>query len=225
MNPDQNYQAPITPPTPPTVVMPPVQQAPIVPPATDPGRGLAIAGIVLAFFFQLLGLILSIVAHNKSKNAGFKNTIATVGIVLNSVFLALSLILAPILLTIIFTASSGIQDRAKANLDKSIAFNVVKKSETYFVLTDKYPTTVTDYESSTESSLTDLTESGLELAQSPLTSGVAISADDNSTTTIVELYECGGTGNKVGYWDYDINRTQYVFAGSSTEDSECTLIY
>lgn len=57
----------------------PVSEAPK--PTEDPGKNLAIIGLVLAFIFALVGLILCIVARNKSQSAGFTNTIATVGIV------------------------------------------------------------------------------------------------------------------------------------------------
>lgn len=59
------------------------------PAASKPGSGLAIAGIIIDFFIPLLGLILSIVAKVQSKNAGVKNTAATVGIVLGIVFIVL----------------------------------------------------------------------------------------------------------------------------------------
>lgn len=51
--------------------------------AVDPGKGLGIAALVLAFFIQLVGLILGIVALSKSKKAGFKNAPAVWGIILS----------------------------------------------------------------------------------------------------------------------------------------------
>ena len=59
-----------------------------------PGKTLGIVGLVLAFLFPLLGLILSIVARVQSKNAGVKNTPATVGIVLSIIFLVVGAIVA-----------------------------------------------------------------------------------------------------------------------------------
>ena len=59
-----------------------------------PGKTLGIVGLVLAFLFPLLGLILSIVASNQSKAAGVPNTTAKVGIILSIVFLVLGLIIS-----------------------------------------------------------------------------------------------------------------------------------
>jgi hypothetical protein len=75
--------------------------APVPAPApagTDyPGKTLGIVGLILTFVFTLVGLILSIVAFNQSKAAGFKNTPAKVGIILGIVFLVLGVIFAIVL--------------------------------------------------------------------------------------------------------------------------------
>jgi len=70
--------------------------APVPAPAgTDyPGKTLGIVGLILTFLFTLVGLILSIVAFNQSKAAGFKNTPAKVGIILGIVFIVLGIIVA-----------------------------------------------------------------------------------------------------------------------------------
>ena len=63
------------------------------PPGADyPGKTLGIVGLILAFVMQLAGLICCIIALNQSKRAGYKNTPAFVGLILNIVFIALSLI-------------------------------------------------------------------------------------------------------------------------------------
>lgn len=61
--------------------------------AEDPGKTLAIVGLVFAFIFALIGLVLCIVARNKSEKAGFKNNIATVGIVVAIINMILGVIL------------------------------------------------------------------------------------------------------------------------------------
>jgi len=54
---------------------------PVGPAGDDPGKTLGIIGFIFAFVgLQLIGLILSIIGHNKSHKAGFKNTLAVVGI-------------------------------------------------------------------------------------------------------------------------------------------------
>ncbi len=50
----------------------------------DPGKTLGIVGLILSFFTALIGLIISAVALNKSKKAGFKNTPALVGIIIGA---------------------------------------------------------------------------------------------------------------------------------------------
>jgi hypothetical protein len=55
-------------------------------PAENPGKTLGIVGLILAFFFQLPALIVSIIGLNKSKKAGFKNGPALAGIILSIVF-------------------------------------------------------------------------------------------------------------------------------------------
>lgn len=83
---------------------PPVSAAPVAAstaPGSYPGKGLGIAGFILAFVgAQVVGLILCIVGYRQSKKAGFKNTLAFVGIILNSVFLALAIILIPVIMAV-----------------------------------------------------------------------------------------------------------------------------
>ena len=61
-------------------------------PAQDPGRTLGIVGLVLAIFCNLIGLVVSIIAFNKSKAAGFKNNIALAGIVVGAVLFVIGII-------------------------------------------------------------------------------------------------------------------------------------
>lgn len=80
-------------PAPGAVPAPPAPPAP-APAASEPGKGLGIAGLVLAFFIPLVGLILSIIARSQSKKAGVPNTPATVGLILSIVFLVIGIIVA-----------------------------------------------------------------------------------------------------------------------------------
>jgi hypothetical protein len=56
-------------------------------PATVPGKTLGIVALIVTFFVSLLGIILGFVARSQSKSAGFKNTPATIAIVLGFIFL------------------------------------------------------------------------------------------------------------------------------------------
>ena len=57
--------------------------------AVDPGKTLGIVGLVLAFLVAPVGLIISIIARVKSKAAGFKNGLATAGIIVSIVVMVL----------------------------------------------------------------------------------------------------------------------------------------
>lgn len=56
------------------------------PAGVNPGKGLGIAAFIFAFFIQLVGLILGIVAVVKSRKAGFKNPLGVWAIILSIVF-------------------------------------------------------------------------------------------------------------------------------------------
>lgn len=64
------------------------------PAAQDPGRTLGIVGLVLAFFCNLVGLVISIIAYNRSKAAGFNNGIAKAGIIVGAVLTAIGLLVS-----------------------------------------------------------------------------------------------------------------------------------
>jgi hypothetical protein len=66
-------------------------------PAVIPGKTLGIVALILAILpFQLIGLILGIVANNQSKAAGYKNTVAKAAIIISIVLMVLGLIIGVI---------------------------------------------------------------------------------------------------------------------------------
>ena len=65
---------------PPAPFYPPVQT-----PAQDPGRTLGVVGLILSVVASAIGLVVSIVAHTRSKRAGFRNTAAKAGIIVGSI--------------------------------------------------------------------------------------------------------------------------------------------
>lgn len=73
------------------------------PTADDPGKLLGILSVVAPFVsLGVVGIILGIIGRKKSKAAGFKGTLATVGIVLSSISIVIG-----ILLIILFAAAIG----------------------------------------------------------------------------------------------------------------------
>ena len=206
--------APFT--TPPVTPQPPEQQ-PIAPQppasqpptALDPGKTLGIVGFIMAFIgLQLVGLILSIVGFNKSKNAGFKNSLAFVGIILNGVFLALAIIIIPIIVLSIFVSYNGISERANTSAAQSSAAQVAKNAELYAADNGTYPTTF--------SQISNKVGSGITFSKKAITS-------EPPYVSTVEFSTCGTSGNKIGYWDYQQKTTLYTYAGTASKSSTCTI--
>jgi hypothetical protein len=182
----------------------------------DPGKGLGIAGFILAFFFPFIGIILSIVGYVKSKRAGFKNGLALAGIILNSVFLVLGTV---ILALVTMVAYAGIQQRANTASAATTASGVVKMAEVYNAengeyngesVTARYPKAYADIAATVQNTT---------LATSAMTGAPA---DANT----VEFYACGDqTGNKVGYWNFREDTVNYIYAGDASADStDCKLV-
>ena len=65
-----------------------------------PGKTLGVVGLIVAIFFNLIGLIISAIALSQSKKAGYKNTPALVGVIIGAILLAVG-----ILVSIIFGAA------------------------------------------------------------------------------------------------------------------------
>ncbi|MBN9605516.1 MAG: hypothetical protein J0G30_02775 [Actinomycetales bacterium] len=66
--------------------------APAPAPADYPGKTLGIVGLILVFFTNVIGLIVSAIALKQSKDAGFQNTPAKVGVILGIIFTALGVL-------------------------------------------------------------------------------------------------------------------------------------
>ena len=72
------------------------QAAPQQAPATTadyPGKTLGIVGLVLAILIPLVGLIVSIIAQNQSKAAGYPNKLAKIGIIVSIILMVLGLVI------------------------------------------------------------------------------------------------------------------------------------
>lgn len=77
------------PPSQPMMTQPMAAPAPTVQ-SEDPGKGMGIASLVLAFIAPLIGLILGIIAKGKSKKAGHNNGLALAGIIVSCISMAIS---------------------------------------------------------------------------------------------------------------------------------------
>lgn len=220
MNP-QDTQPPIETPQPVPAFQPPAASHPtpepqpsIQPAGEDPGKTLAIIGIILAFFFNVVGLILSIIARSKSKKAGYPTTLATIGIVLNSVFILLSVLAISLLVIITLAAYNNIEERAESQQYTTDAHSIIKKAEAYYAVTGSYPVSISEFNAEQVSTLTEQEIDGI--TDSPLAPG----EDD------IYVLTCGADkGIAVEYWDSSTAITpSTLYAGELDSIAECTPI-
>ena len=62
-------------------------------PADYPGKTLGIVGLILGIVAPVVGIVVSAIALNQSKNAGFPNKLAKIGLIIGIVLTALYVIL------------------------------------------------------------------------------------------------------------------------------------
>jgi len=94
----------------PTPSVMPVQPAQPTQPAVNPGHGLGVAALILAFFISPLGIILGIVGLLKSKKAGFKNGLALAGIIIGALSLIGTILLVSSATTAVVNTSNDLID-------------------------------------------------------------------------------------------------------------------
>jgi hypothetical protein len=66
----------------------------------DPKKTLGIVGLVLAVLFPLAGLIVCLVARNRSRAAGFTNRLAKVGVIAAIVLIAVSIVISGLIVAV-----------------------------------------------------------------------------------------------------------------------------
>jgi hypothetical protein len=208
-------QPPLQPPQPQQPFIPPQPNIPTLTPtpqytqpatAVIPGKVMGIVGFIFAFVgLQVPGLILSIISFNKAKKAGFKNALSLWGIILNSIFIVLAIILIPVIAATTLTGYSGISVKANTLAAAKSAVSVQKSAEFYNATNGMYPTTTAQLQS------TAVTFASSDLIAQP------------SIPNTIVFYSCGAVGDKIGYWDYKSATAVYVFNGSATLESSCIV--
>ena len=79
------------------------------PPGVDyPGKTLGIVGLVLAFLSAVIGLIISVVANNQSKAAGYTNTPAKIGIIVGIIMTVIGVIIGIVAIIIAVTVAMNV---------------------------------------------------------------------------------------------------------------------
>lgn len=69
------------------------QAAPPATPPDFPGKTLGVVGLVLGIVVPLAGIVVSAIALNQSKSAGYPNKLAKIGLIIGIVLTALYIIL------------------------------------------------------------------------------------------------------------------------------------
>lgn len=82
-------------------------------PQAYPGKKIGLAGFIISFITNPLGLILSIVGYVQSKRAGYKNPLALAGIIIGSVFMVLAVIVMSFAMVILFNKSSSLFEQCE----------------------------------------------------------------------------------------------------------------
>lgn len=189
----------------------PTQPAPQpAPQAANPGKTATIVGFVFAFIgLQIPGLILSIIGFNKSKRAGIGNGLALAGIILNSLGILVSLVVIPLLVSSTLVSYNAITLRANSAASEATASAVIKQSELYQLNNGTYPATFEAISSA--ESLGSAEASQVKITGTP------------ETVSTIEFQTCGSEGNKIGYWDYEGEGVIYLYSGTASQLSTCTL--
>lgn len=87
---DQQQQAPLAPPD--TAQQPQTVPGGVQSSSQQQTDALGIVSVVLALFFQPAGLIVGIIGMKNAKKEGRPNTLSKVGVIINSVFMAVALL-------------------------------------------------------------------------------------------------------------------------------------
>ena len=196
-----------TPPVLPVAPQPPVgqpgQPQPYPPVAVqNPGQTLGIIGLVLGVIgLALIGLPLSIVSIIQSSKAHASNALGIIGVIINALSLLVGLLA---ILFIVFAATMGVQQRAKTTESTSNTMVVMKKAEAYYTLNEKYPQTIADFESSSETSLR-----GARLSVSVINTAP-------TDASSIQYKACGITGAEVVSYDTATSSVVPTYLGDAT---------
>ena len=100
------------------------------PPSGDfPGKTLGIVGLIVAIFANVIGLIISIIARNQSKAAGYKNGPATAGIVVGAVLTGISVIIVVVTIIISLVTAAAVGTAVSSGLDNLPTSSAVVPSD------------------------------------------------------------------------------------------------
>lgn len=93
---------------------------PAAAPAPVPGKTLGIVALVVAIFFNVIGLILGIVALVQSRKAGYKNGFAVAAIIVGAVLTIVAIIVTISVISVIGFAAEAYQACEAANFTGTV---------------------------------------------------------------------------------------------------------
>lgn len=208
--PTMNTTAPV-PPAPEAVapIAPPQDTNTQPAPASDPGHVLGIVGFIFAFIgLSLIGLFLSISGYKKSKAVGINNGLAKAGIIINSVFVGLSVLMLGLLILISMVSYGSITQRANDTAAMASATNVLKGIDAYYEANGSYPQSSSDL---------GTYAAGIEFSSTEL-----VGAPSSASTVV--LYSCESAGNKIGYWNGEAGEMRYIYATDTAKTADCSIV-
>lgn len=98
-------------------------------PGENPGQVFGILAIIAPFVgFSIVGIVLGIIARNKSKNAGYPTTLGTVGLVISIVVTILATLW---LILMVILAMAGIQEKLEESQSKPEATSSSLQTELF----------------------------------------------------------------------------------------------
>lgn len=202
----------------------PQQQPSQQQPAIDPGKTLGIVGFIMPFVgLSPVGLILSIIGHNKSKKAGIDNKLSFAGIIINAVFLFLSVIAIVISIALMVVSYSGINAIEDTAAAKTTASATQFIAEARWTDNGSFPDEISDFTSNTS-------------GQPRLPVGIIILSNLNNLNNTnghdTVMYQYSGsfgnaTGGRIMYWDFTNNKISDtpIYIGAASETSEFNNIH
>lgn len=166
----------------------------------DPGKVLAIVSLVVGVLvWSVIGLILAIIARNKSKAAGIQGGISKVAFIVNLVLVIVGGVLLLLFIPLVFLAVPALQKNSQSTQGRVAASAAIATMEEYASNHEgAYPKSLEDLESTSRAGFT-VSETKLEPTPTDPMS--------------VELYGCDD-GVKVGYWNYNANKVEYQTNGN-----------
>jgi heme/copper-type cytochrome/quinol oxidase subunit 2 len=103
---------------------------------------IGIVSIIMAFLFPVVGLILGIVGRNKAKKEGYSGTLSSIGIVISSTFIVLTIVA----LIAVFALTAANSGNTTAKVNDTVGKNNINatyvKLEEYYNINKSYPETI-----------------------------------------------------------------------------------